>query len=63
MTWVVLTIDRSPGPAPSVIKHTQGILMVGSDDEFSKENDQWDIRVVGKENDTITLQVGLISVD
>lgn len=47
------------GPAPSVIKHTQGILIVGGEDEFSKENDEWDIRIVGKDKDTITLQVSL----
>ena len=33
-----------PGPAPSVIKHTQGILTVKGNEEFSKENDQWDVR-------------------
>lgn len=46
------------GPNPSIIKHTQGILNVrGDEEELTKENDQWDVRVVGKNADTITLQV------
>ncbi len=46
------------GPNPSIIKHTQGILNVrGDEEELTKENDQWDVRVVGKDADTITLQV------
>lgn len=46
------------GPSPSIIKHTQGILNVqGDEEELTKESDQWDIRVVGKDADTITLQV------
>ncbi len=46
------------GPNPSIIKHTQGILSVqGNEEALTKESDQWDIRVVGKDADTITLQV------
>lgn len=40
------------------MKHTQGILTVKDEqDEFSKENDQWDVCVRGKSDDSITLQV------
>jgi len=46
------------GLTPSIIKHTQGILNVqGDEEELTKDSDQWDVRVVGKDADTITLQV------
>jgi len=45
------------GPAPSVLKHTQGIVTVKGVDDFSLEKDQWDVRVLGQDKDSITLQV------
>lgn len=54
----ILRLHFNLGPNPSIIKHTQGILNVqGDEEEFTKESDQWDIRVVGKTADTITMQV------
>nr|CAH0113585.1 unnamed protein product [Daphnia galeata] len=54
----ILRLQFNLGPSPSIIKHTQGILNVqGDEEELTKESDQWDIRVVGKDADTITLQV------
>ena len=49
--------NKTTGPAPSVLKHTQGILTISDNEEFSKEKDQWDVCVRGKDKDTITLQV------
>lgn len=49
--------DMALGPAPSVLKRTQGILTVKDEEDFSKEKDQWDVCVRGKDKDTITLQV------
>lgn len=45
------------GPAPSVMKNTQGVLVVKDNEDFLRERDQWDVRVVGKDRDAITLQV------
>lgn len=39
------------------MKGTQGILIVKGDDEFTKPKHQWDIRVQGKDNDTVSLEV------
>ena len=43
-----------------MLKHTQGIVTVKGDQDFSMDKDQWDVRVLGQDKDSITLQVGLI---
>lgn len=53
MNWHI----QHTGPAPSVVKHTQGICDVKYEEEFLKDKFQWDVYIQGQNADSITLRV------